>query len=229
MRNPIYEPKGAAREYGELALNIYTGCPMRCPYCFAPQVLHMNRETFHTRIEPRPGIVDAVREQLERTGMTGKTVHLCFTCDPFPYRYDCTPTLDIIRLLKERGNHVQILTKSDGKPCFDLLDENDWYGVSFDGTGGMIRFSDVADARRRGIKTWASFEPTLNPEVVLDVIKWERDKLDAVKIGKLNYRKPPRPIDWAAFGRDAEALCQELGLNYYIKDSLRKEMDSAKR
>lgn len=24
---PIYEPKGKAKEYGDYALNIYTGCP----------------------------------------------------------------------------------------------------------------------------------------------------------------------------------------------------------
>lgn len=26
---PIYEPRGAAKEYGDLALNIYTGCLFR--------------------------------------------------------------------------------------------------------------------------------------------------------------------------------------------------------
>ena len=50
---PIYEPRGAAREYGELALNIYTGCPHRCFYCFAPSVLHREREAFHTNVQPR--------------------------------------------------------------------------------------------------------------------------------------------------------------------------------
>lgn len=27
---PIYNPKGKAKEYGDYALNIYTGCPHRC-------------------------------------------------------------------------------------------------------------------------------------------------------------------------------------------------------
>lgn len=27
VNNPIYKPKGTAKEYGDLALNIYTGCP----------------------------------------------------------------------------------------------------------------------------------------------------------------------------------------------------------
>ena len=50
---PIYKPKGAAAEYGDYAVNIYTGCPHRCYYCFAPQVLHREREVFHSCVEPR--------------------------------------------------------------------------------------------------------------------------------------------------------------------------------
>lgn len=33
VNNPIYEPKGKAKEYGDLALNIYTGCSHGCFYC----------------------------------------------------------------------------------------------------------------------------------------------------------------------------------------------------
>lgn len=53
MKPPIYKPKGAAAEYGDYAVNIYTGCPHRCYYCFAPQVLHRDREAFHSCVEPR--------------------------------------------------------------------------------------------------------------------------------------------------------------------------------
>jgi DNA repair photolyase len=35
---PLYVPKGKAKEYGDYAVNIYTGCPHRCYYCFAPNV-----------------------------------------------------------------------------------------------------------------------------------------------------------------------------------------------
>ena len=44
-----------------------------------------------------------------------------------------------------------------------------------------------------------------------------------MKIGKLNYY--PSDIDWKRFGRDVEQLCQRLGIDYYIKDSMRKEME----
>ena len=44
-----------------------------------------------------------------------------------------------------------------------------------------------------------------------------------VKIGKLNYHKSN--INWNDFGHKAEEICKRRGLNYYIKDSLRAEME----
>ena len=231
---PIYEPKGKAKEYGDYAINIYTGCPHRCYYCFAPHVLRRDRETFHTNVQPREGIVEAVKKQLEREKITGKLIHLCFTCDPYPTGYDTTPTREIIKLLKDTGNHVQILTKGDGSRDFDLWDENDWYGITISGGSAECRYEPGAEAphkrlavlttaRLLGIKTWVSFEPVINAKAVLRCIDLNSGCFNKVKIGKLNYY--PSDIDWAIFGYEAEALCQLLGLDYYIKDSLRKEMD----
>lgn len=225
---PIYEPKGKAKEYGDLAINIYTGCPHRCYYCFAPNVLRRDRENFHTCVEPRKNIVEEVKKQLERENITDKLIHLCFTCDPYPTGYDTTATREIIKLLKGSGNHVQVLTKGDGSRDFDLLDENDWYGVTYDGDyHGMYkpsdRLADLYSAKQCGIKTWVSFEPVIDAEKVLECIEECHDIIDKAKIGKLNYY--PSAINWKQFGETAEGLCKNLGLNYYIKESLRKEMD----
>lgn len=236
MRPPIYEPKGAAKEYGDLALNIYTGCPHRCYYCFAPNVLHTEREKFHSNVQPRPGIVEEVRKQLEKEKITGKLIHLCFTCDPYPTRHDTSVTREIIQLLKEHGNHVQILTKGDGRRDFDLLDGEDWYGITLssmnvyqclhdepDAEGPNTRLAALIQAHNIGIKTWVSFEPVIGYESVLTTIGMYFQFFDKVKIGKLNYH--PSDIDWKKFGHDAEDLCRKLGLHYYIKDSLRAEME----
>lgn len=229
---PIYKPSGAAAEYGDYAINIYTGCPHRCFYCYAPNVLRRDREEFHTHVEPRPNIVEETKKQLERENITGKTIHLCFTCDPYPTGYDTTPTREIIKLLKEYGNHVQILTKGDGSRDFDLLDGGDWFGISYSGEslsqeictyGSFSRICSLITAKRKGIKTWISFEPVINTGAVLDLIYTHHDYFDRVKIGKLNYY--PSSVDWKDFGRRAEELCQRLELDYYIKDSLRKEME----
>ena len=105
---PIYEPKGKAKEYGDYAINIYTGCPHECFYCFAPSVLRKVKDDFHKCVEPRKNIVEEVKKQIEREKITGKLVHLCFTCDPYPCGYDTTPTREIIKAIKESGNNVQI-------------------------------------------------------------------------------------------------------------------------
>ncbi len=232
---PIYKPKGAAAEYGDYAVNIYTGCPHRRYYCFAPQVLHRDREAFHSCAEPRRDIVGDVRRQLERENITGQLIHLCFTCDPYPTGYDTTVTREVIQALKEYGNHVQILTKGNGSRDFDLLNWGDWYGVtiscdlytSYEAEPFAIsparRLYVLEKAKCQGINTWVSFEPVLDPEAVLDCIKGCAYFIDKVKIGKLNYHHSD--IDWADFGRRAEAACREMDLDYYIKDSLRVEIE----
>ena len=227
---PIYEPKGKAKEYGDLAINIYTGCPHRCFYCFAPNVLHLDREKFHSEIKPREGIVEAVSDQIQREGITGKLIHLCFTCDPYPTGYDTSSTRDVIKIIKESGNNVQILTKGDGSRDFDLLDDNDWYGITLDGTGCSapydLRVNSLAEAHYKGIRTWVSFEPVTDENRFFKELHLIAGLADKVKIGKLNYH--PSSIDWAAFGIRAEWLCQQLGLDYYIKESLRAEMEKIK-
>lgn len=227
---PIYAPKGKAKEYGDYAINIYTGCPHRCYYCFAPNVLHRDRELFHSNINPRENIVEETAKQIVRENITGKLIHLCFTCDPYPTGYDSTPTREIIKILKDRGNNVQILTKGDGSRDFDLLNENDWYGITLDGIGNgrsplwKARLDALALAHTRGIKTWVSFEPVTDEREFFINLHLVAPIADKVKIGKLNYHKSD--IDWADFGKRAETICKQLGLDYYIKDSLRAEMES---
>ena len=237
---PIYIPKGKAKEYGDYAINIYTGCPHECYYCFAPNVLHKVKDNFHKCVEPRANIVEETRKQIEREGITGKLIHLCFTCDPYPKGYDSTPTREIIKILKDSGNNVQILTKNgkDAMRDFDLLDSGDWFGVTYAGyenfiddcvpmeepnTGNLIyRLNALSNAHFKGIKTWVSAEPVLNTNDVLSLIK-QADYVDLWKVGKLNYH--PSNIDWGDFGRRAESALISRNRNYYIKESLRVEME----
>lgn len=232
---PIYEPKGKAKEYGDYAINIYTGCPHECFYCFAPSVLRKVKDDFHKCVEPRKNIVDEVKKQIEREKITGKLIHLCFTCDPYPCGYDTTSTREIIKAIKESGNNVQILTKGDGSRDFDLLDENDWYGITIscntekqltaepNALNPLSRLLVLSDATLKGIKTWVSFEPVVDDKAVIECIMKYHTLFDKVKIGKLNYH--PSDIDWKSFGEKAEALCKSLGIDYYIKDGLREEMN----
>ena len=236
---PIYKPSGAAKEYGDYAINIYTGCSHRCYYCYAPTVLHKDREAFHSHVEPRPDIYRATMVQLEKERITGKLIHLCFTCDPYPLGVDSIITRDIIKLIKNSGNHVQILTKNGitAQRDFDLLDGEDWFGVTYAGykTSPVVppkeepnagwpidRFRALVFAKNKGIHTWVSFEPVFDESAIYRLIE-TGNYIDLFKIGKLNYH--PSNIDWHEFGHKVESLCKQYGRNYYIKDSLRKAME----
>jgi DNA repair photolyase len=235
---PIYTPRGRAKEYGDMAINIYTGCPHRCYYCFAPGVLHKEKEEFHSHVEPRKGIVDAVKRQLKVENITDKLIHLCFTCDPYPAGYDTMPTREIIKIIKDSGNHVQILTKGGNRAQrdFDLLDSDDWFGVTITGEfhdnrsepkaqPWFERLKTIEVANECGIKTWVSCEPVLDADNIYKLVSSDWP-IDLFKIGKLNYH--PSGINWGEFGRECERLCKEYGRNYYIKEDLRKEMEGHK-
>jgi DNA repair photolyase len=228
MTNPIYETKGAAKEYAKYALNLYKGCPHACPYCYVPSVLHITKEQFHNDYSPRPGIIEALKKQLDKGELEGELIHLCFTCDPYPFSYCGDVTGKAIELIKDSDNYVQILTKAPITQDFDLLDEGDWFGITLTGLDNDqaklegLRIEILKEAWNKGINTWISFEPVLNAKKVLEYISklWWVDKM---AVGKLNYKKSD--IDWKAFALDAEKLLKARRKDYVIKDSLKKYLE----
>lgn len=229
MFHPIYCP---------LAINIYDSCPHGCTYCYARSMAERFGKPWGSVTSARPGIVEAVRKQLTGMRGQGQKIMLCFTCDPYPMGCDTTATREIIKAIKESGNHVQILTKGDSesKRDFDLLDHNDSFGITFSGgedvdepgaATSYERFCNLLAAKDAGISTWVSCEPVLNPHAVIDCIKeitcQYPNAVGLWRIGKLNHRK--NDINWKRFGLYVEDVCQRLGVEYYIKEDLRMAME----
>jgi DNA repair photolyase len=239
--NTIYTPKGKAAGYAPLALNIYSGCSHGCTYCY----MRPMHERFHgpgsfdTPVY-RAGLLeelsrnfDTDTQSLYRDKYLGETIHLCFSCDPYPAGIDTAPTREAIKLLKAAGAHVQILTKGGARAerDFDLLDGEDWFGVTItrmeieglepNAAPYAERITSLYNAHKAGIKTWVSFEPVYNPWLVYETLK-ECDYIDLYRIGKLNYHDSP--IDWGEFGRRCEEVAKQYGRNIRIKDELRAEM-----
>jgi DNA repair photolyase len=232
---PIYEPRTRAKEYGDLCVNIYTGCNHGCVYCFAPSVLRKAREDFE-RVEPRAGVVDAVKRQIEREGITGKLIHLCFVCDPYPAFIDTTATREVIRAIKSAGNNVQILTKGGKRATrdFDLLGKGDRFGVTYthsdsdwteknepNAASQSDRLESLFMAKLAGVETWVSCEPVYDIEGVFQLLK-SGNYIDEFKVGKLNYH--PSAIDWARFGDECMTIARAYGRSLYLKQDLRDEM-----
>jgi DNA repair photolyase len=238
---PIYEPRTRAREYSDLAINIYKGCNHGCYYCYARDRAqrYTPKDCICSFNSPklREGIVEATKNQLSGGKYKGKKIMLCFMCDPYPAEIDTTPTREIIKVIKAAGANVSILTKgaSRSERDFDLLDNNDSFGVTIscnstlakihepNADNPFVRLLVLDKAKEKGIKTWVSCEPVLEIEAIYKLIIEYGDSIDLFKIGKLNHRHSD--INWGEFGRECERLCKGYGRNYYIKEDLRREME----
>ncbi len=244
MKNPVYKPTGKALEYAEFALNIYNGCPHGCAYCYAHGIARKTVDEFR-QYKAREGLLKALNRQLQSAEFAGKTIHLCFMCDPFPYdTSDHSLTLASIREIHNAGANVQLLTKgAPGDELFSILKAGDKFGVSATcmetkavepyAAPMVRRLNILARAKMAGIQTFVSCEPVIDMKFIEALVKYV-EYIDEFRIGKLNYN-PELERDlrtggyldrsWGQFGRDIESLCIENKRKYLIKDNLRQEMN----
>jgi DNA repair photolyase len=234
----IYEPKGAAREYCALCVNLYSGCSHGCSYCYAPSCLRRSRQDF-ARATPRKDILKNIEK--EAPAFAGKEVHLCFTTDPYqPIEAHNHITRKTLQIFNQHNVTARILTKGAKLAArdFDLLKKNGGYfGVTltYDNAADSLRVEPGASlpqerlaalrmAKEHGIPTWVSFEPVVDPCQALNLIchTLEEGIVDEYKVGKWNHSAEAKNIDWHAFVHQAMALLDSHGAKYYIKNELRK-------
>jgi len=131
----IYEPKGAAREYAELACNLRLTCSHACTYCYCPGCLHKSREAFFIRGPARVGILDGLRRDADRMAAAGdrREVMFSFVGDPFaPEAVEDGVTLEALRIMVERGLQFSVITKGGTRAlaALYLLRQGGRYGTS---------------------------------------------------------------------------------------------------
>src|SRR4030065_873178 len=232
----IYAPKGKAREYCELALNLYRGCNHGCSYCYSPKILRMSKENF-INASPRKDILS--KKKKEAPQYSGREIQLCFTCDPY-HQLDekLLLTREVILILHRNNITVRILTKGGQRSerDFDLLFANknkSWYGATLtfikdedsklyepQAALPLERFKALEKAHALGIKTWASLEPVIKPEQTLEIIEQTLKYIDVFKIGKWNYDKEADKIDWRDFINKAILILKYNNKEFYIKKDL---------
>lgn len=236
----IYETKGRAREYCELAANLYKGCEHGCIYCYAPLATFKKREDFC-----KPSIrkdvlaqleIDAI--ELERIG-ENRPILLSFTTDSYQQLdVETELTRSAIKLLHSHNLKVEILTKG-GKRSerdFDLLSKRpdlSSYGATLVFTNEkqreliepkaaptQERIASLKKAHEMGIPTFVSLEPVWYPDQTLEIIDLTYEFVDLYKIGKLNYNKQQKEVDWKKFKSDVINKLETYGNKYYLKKSL---------
>lgn len=233
--NTIYQPKGRAREYSPLALNIYDGCDHQCQFCY---VCHSPGGQKKVPL-PRTNLIKSLREYLSRTKVH-EQVLLCFTCDPYckaEEKYGLTR--EVLIAFLEFKVPCAILTKG-GSRCLRDLDLFKRFPRHALKVGASLTFryfedqspiepgaanpEDRVDTLRRlhaaGIQTWVSFEPVIVPEQTLALMEFVSPWIDQVKLGKLNH-DPSVNTDWLFLSQAALRLARGHGMEFYMKADLR--------
>ena len=238
--NVVYEPKGRAREYSELACNLYRGCTHGCRYCYAPACMRTTGEKWHAKAEPRPDVLKNLNKDAEKLRGDKRRILFCFSSDPYqPLERIERLTHRALRIISRHRLNSQILTKG----CADLIQED--IGLMKDAhtqLGITLCFSDDSTrkdwepgastvdermavlkvAHKEGLFTWVSLEPVIDPAQALEVIRMAHPYVNFWKVGKLNHMKEyERVVDWTKFLCDVETLLTKVGAKYYIKNDLR--------
>lgn len=225
----IYEPNGRAREYAELACNVYTGCDHACVYCYAPSATFKDRNDFIAS-KPRKDFITKLEKEASGLWAQGKggQVLLSFTCDPYQ-ALDVSEqtTRQTIEVLHRYGFKVCTLTKGGSRAMRDLDlfgtgdafattltftgDDNRWQEWEQAAASPIDRIETIQRFHSAGIPTWVSLEPTIDPAESLEIIRRTHYFVDLFKVGKLNYHKHANTVDWRSFGNQAITLLDSLG------------------
>ena len=237
--NVIYEPAGRAREYSELACNLYRGCTHGCRYCFGPAVLRTTREKFYEMAAPRKNIIEQFEKDANKLSGDARRILFCFTSDPYqPLERTERLTRQALEVVNKYGLNSQVLTKGSADLILEDLslmkDAGTHLGVTlcfsdddtrryWEPNASTVeeRLSVLQEAHQAGIYTWVSLEPVIVPEQALEVIQIAAPFVDFWKVGKLNHMKDvEQHVDWTTFLINAEDLFKKNNAKYYIKNDL---------
>jgi DNA repair photolyase len=235
----IYAPKGQAGEYAKLAGNLYRGCGHQCIYCYVPPVIHMPRAEFDKGAEPKKDYLERLRRDAEKYQQHGITeqVMLSFTTDP--YNHDDVIhglTRQCIMVLRDHGLGFCTLTKGGQRALRDidlfrperdafastLTTLNDDQSREWERKAALPadRLSTLKRFHDAGIFTWVSLEPVYDTAMTLALIKETASYVDLYKVGRINYHRITRVIDWRKFTEDVLKVLGDLGKRHYIKKDL---------
>lgn len=239
----IYQPKGRALEYCENALNIYLCCDHGCTYCYVPNIIKRTRQDFSCKNSVRSHLIERIKKEVHL--YSGKEVLLSFACDPYSH-FDVIieMTRKVIKVLLENNVKIVILSKGGKRSLRDMkileehsenvkfgatltfIDKNDSRIYEPGAADPMDRLNALSYAKQRGLKTWVSLEPVIDPFQTLTLIDRSVYFVDEYRVGKLNYDPLSKKINWNKFLEEIEKKFNNLQkayqFEYYIKKDLEK-------
>jgi DNA repair photolyase len=222
------------------------GCTHGCSYCYVPACLKITPGQFREGVRPREGVIQALRKAALKYAGTKERVLISFFSDPYQggnTGWDDTSddfvTRAALRILKTNQIPFSVLTKGGHRATedFDMYSARDAFGATltfpYDDKGHShdyeplaakprCRISTLEAAHRKGIYTWVSLEPVLDPEASLRIIEETHTFVDHYKLGKLNHKASY--INWTQYAVFALERLDKYQKSYYIKADLAQHL-----
>lgn len=233
-------------EYGDYTINHIQGCSHGCKYpCYAYLLKKRfgNVKSYEDWIEPVivENTLDLLDKELPRYKDKIKTLHLCFTTDPFMYGYNDIKELSLaaVEKINNAGIKCSILTKgllpielakysNDNEYGITLVSLNEDYREKIEPGAAPYekRLNSLRTLHEAGFNTWVSIEPYPTPNIIQQDIN---DILEAVSFtdkiifGRTNYSKEITAFKQHKqfYNEQAQAViefCGKRKISYHIKD-----------
>lgn len=233
-------------EYGDYTVNHVLGCSHGCKYpCYAYLMARRfgRVKSYEDWCNPvlATNALELVKKELPKLRDKIKSVHLCFTTDPFMFGYNEIEavSISIINEINQNGLPCTALTK--GILPDQLLDTSklNSYGITLisldedyrkkyePGSATYIdRVSALKKLHDNGFKTWVSIEPYPTPNIITQDFAKILESIgfvDRIIFGRLNYNPLVTVYkDYKNFfnmlASEVEQFCQQREIDYHIKN-----------
>lgn len=240
-------------EYGDYTINHASGCFHGCKYpCYA--FLMAKRfgrvKTYEEWIQPKivENALELLEKEIPKYKEKIKSVHLCFTTDPFMMGYDDISDLSIkiIKRLNEDNIPCTALTKGILPKELAELNNINSYGITLvslnedyrskyepNAASYKDRIAALKYLHDKDISTWVSIEPYPTPNIIeqdFDEILNTISFVDKIIFGRTNYSKIVSQYTqhkqfYNELAYKTIEFCERNDIEYHIKEKTVTEID----
>ena len=233
-------------EYGDYTMNFVQGCSHGCKYpCYA--FLQKKRfgqvASYEEWCKPQlvSNTLTLLDQEIPRLKSKIKSVHLCFSTDPFMFGYQEIEDMAIAAIKKLNAAGIKCTALTKGILPIELaeLSKENEYGITFISLNeeyrakiepGAAPYADRLAALRAlhdaGCRTWVSMEPYPTPNLIdqnlhdlLEAVSF----VDKIIFGRTNYSTEVSAYKehkayYNKLASEVISFCEERGIQYHIKE-----------
>jgi DNA repair photolyase len=243
-------------EYADFCINHIEGCAHGCTFpCYAMMMKKRCGiiKSYEEWLQPKivANALELLEKEIPKYKRKIKFVHLCFSSDPFMYKYPevADLTLKIIERLNKDNIQCTVLTKGIYPKVLNNTKKyggNNEYGITIVSLNERFkkifepysasyedRIESLKYIHKKGLKTWISMEPYPTPNLIqqdLRKILNEISFVNKIIFGKLNYNVNSNQfmINRDFYFNCAKIVidfCKNNGIEYHIKYGTQKKDD----